>query len=106
MANGSRVSCGRLARGPKSIGRGSVPARANHFASLKAITARHLQAHVRQPPAGGTSEATDSRIGTRRTRRSGNTCLRCLLPLRFVAAQQPATEPRDASALLMDVSGI
>src|SRR5437588_864829 len=47
--NGSRLSCGRLARRRKSSGRQSVPARAQHSASLKAITARQLQALVRCP---------------------------------------------------------
>ncbi len=46
--NGSRLSCGRLARRRKSSGRQSVPARAQHSASLKAITARQLQALVRR----------------------------------------------------------
>src|SRR5437667_8204668 len=41
-------SCGRLARRRKAGGRQSVPARAQHSASLKAITARQLQALVRQ----------------------------------------------------------
>jgi len=45
--NGSRLSCGRLARRRKGSGRQSVPARAQHSASLKTITARQLQAHVR-----------------------------------------------------------
>ena len=49
--NGSRLSCGRLARRRKTAGRQSVPARAQHSVSLKAITARQLQAHVRPRPA-------------------------------------------------------
>src|SRR5207244_6388207 len=48
--NGSRVSCGRLARRRKGEGRQSVPARAQHSASLKTITARQLQALVRRQP--------------------------------------------------------
>src|SRR5437588_4376817 len=48
LPNGSRLSCGRLARRRKGGGRQSVPTRAQHSASLKAITARQLQAHVRQ----------------------------------------------------------
>ena len=46
--NGSRLSCGRPARRRKVGGRQSVPARAQHSASVKAITARQLQALVRQ----------------------------------------------------------
>src|SRR6266581_9525670 len=46
--NGSRLSCGRLARRRKSSGRKSVPARAQHPVSFRAITARQLQALVRQ----------------------------------------------------------
>src|SRR2546426_322267 len=46
--NGSRLSCGRLARRRKSSGRTSVPARAQHSDSFRAITARQLQALVRQ----------------------------------------------------------
>src|SRR5881396_3875 len=49
LPNGSRLSCGRLARRRKAGGRQSVPARAQHSASLKAITARQLQALVRRP---------------------------------------------------------
>src|SRR5207253_1745420 len=45
--NGSRLSCGRPARRRKSGGRQSVPARAQHSVSLRAITARQLQALVR-----------------------------------------------------------
>src|SRR3989442_11297080 len=48
LPNGLRLSCGRLARRRKAGGRQSVPARAQHSASLKAITARQLQALVRQ----------------------------------------------------------
>src|SRR5438309_3317666 len=47
--NGSRSTCGRLARRRKGRGRQSVPARAQHSASFRAITARQLQALVRQP---------------------------------------------------------
>src|SRR5881296_352296 len=50
MPNGSRLSCGRLARRLKAVGRQSVPARAQHSVSLKAITARQLQALVRRRP--------------------------------------------------------
>src|SRR6266566_9821174 len=54
--NGSRLSCGRPACRRKSSGRQSVPARARHSDSLRAITARQLQALVRrrvvQPHAG------------------------------------------------------
>src|SRR2546430_2200443 len=47
--NGSRLSCGRHARRRASSGRQSVAARAQHSDSLKAITARQLQALVRWP---------------------------------------------------------
>jgi len=47
--NGSRLSCGRPARRRKSSGRQSVPARAQHSASFRTITARQLQALVRRP---------------------------------------------------------
>ena len=50
LPNGSRLSCGRLARRRKGEGRQSVPARAQHSASLKTITARQLQALVRRQP--------------------------------------------------------
>src|SRR5207249_2597247 len=46
--NGSRLSCGRRARRRKDVGRQSVPTRAQHSDSIKAITARQLQALVRQ----------------------------------------------------------
>src|SRR5436853_934500 len=45
--NGSLLSCGRPARRRKVVGRHSVPARAQHYASFRAITARQLQALVR-----------------------------------------------------------
>jgi len=45
--NGSRLSCGRLARRRKSSGRESAPARAQRSDSLRSITARQLQALVR-----------------------------------------------------------
>ena len=48
LPNGSRLSCGRLARRRKGVGRQSEPARAQHSASSRAITARQLQALVRQ----------------------------------------------------------
>ena len=44
--NGSRLRCGRSARGRKAVGRQAAPA-AQRSDSLKAITARHLQALVR-----------------------------------------------------------
>ena len=47
--NGSRLSCGRLARRRTGVGRSPCPARAQHSASIKAITARQLQALVRRP---------------------------------------------------------
>src|SRR5881396_3816089 len=50
LPNGSRLSCGRLARRRKGVGRQSVPVRAQHSASLRAITARQLQALVRRLP--------------------------------------------------------
>src|SRR5437016_13413117 len=46
--NGSRLSCGRPRAGARVLDEQSVPARAQHSASLKAITARQLQALVRQ----------------------------------------------------------
>jgi hypothetical protein len=46
--NGSRLSCGRPARRRKRSGRTSVPARAQTLNSIKTISARQLQAHVRQ----------------------------------------------------------
>ncbi len=52
--NGSRLSCGRPARRRKAVGRQSVPARAQHSASLRAITARQLQALVRRRLRMGT----------------------------------------------------
>src|SRR5437763_13659920 len=48
--NGSRLSCGRLPRRRKGVGRESVPVRAQHSASIRAITARQLQAFVRRRP--------------------------------------------------------
>src|SRR5438477_2208263 len=48
LPNGSRLSCGRRARRRKDVGRQSVPTRAQHSDSIKAITARQLQALVRQ----------------------------------------------------------
>src|SRR5438552_9177830 len=57
--NGSRLSCGRPVRRRKGVGRQSVPARAQHSASPRAIIARRLQALVRQPapqhPIGATN---------------------------------------------------
>ncbi len=50
-SNGSRLSCGRLARRRKAVGRSPCPARAQHSASSKAITARQLQALVRPQPS-------------------------------------------------------
>src|SRR5947207_7752944 len=49
--NGSRLSCWRLARRRKGVGRQSVPARAQHSASTRAISARQLQALVRRHPS-------------------------------------------------------
>src|SRR5213083_1004648 len=46
--NGSRLSCGRPARRRKGVGRQSVPARAQHSVSFRAIGARQLQALVRR----------------------------------------------------------
>src|SRR5216117_763380 len=48
LPNGTRLSCGRLARRRKAVGRQPVPARAQHSDSPKAITARQLQALVRR----------------------------------------------------------
>ena len=48
--NGLPLSCGRLARWRKAAGRSPCPARAQHSGSPRAITARQLQALVRQPP--------------------------------------------------------
>ena len=48
LPNGSRLSCGRLPRRRKGIGRQSVPARVQHSGSTRAITARQLQALVRR----------------------------------------------------------
>jgi len=50
LPNGSRLSCGRPARRRKGVGRQSVPVRAQHSASFRAITARQLQALVRRLP--------------------------------------------------------
>ena len=50
LPNGSRLSCGRPARRRKAVGRQSVPARAQHSVSFRAITVRQLQALVRQRP--------------------------------------------------------
>src|SRR5882762_5526415 len=49
LPNGSRLSCGRLARRRKGVGRSPCPARAQHSASLRTISDRQLQALVRQP---------------------------------------------------------
>ena len=60
--NGSRLSCGRPARRRKGGGRQSVPARAQHSVSTKAITARQLQAHVRrQPPSHRAAQCGEGR---------------------------------------------
>src|SRR5438132_1679611 len=48
--NGSRLSCGRPARRRKGVGRQSVPARAQHPASLRTIIARQPQTPVRPRP--------------------------------------------------------
>ena len=73
LPNGSRLSCGRLARRRKGVGRQSVPARAQHSASLRAITARQLQALVRQPRSctmalRQSRECERTRTGTKRRR--------------------------------------
>src|SRR5204862_422272 len=52
--NGSRLSCGRIARRRKAVGRQSAPARAQHSDSFKTITARQLQALVRRVAAVAT----------------------------------------------------
>src|SRR6266699_3494444 len=54
--NGSRLSCGRLARRHKGSGRSPAPARAQHSGSLRAITARQLQVLVRQRRSGEQSK--------------------------------------------------
>src|SRR6266581_8058264 len=59
LPNGSRLSCGRLARQRKVVGRQSVPARAQRSASLKAITARQLQALVRRQPSYGVTRSSN-----------------------------------------------
>ena len=56
LPNGSRLSCGRPARRRKAGGRQSVPARAQHSASIKAISARQLQALVRPQAARAAME--------------------------------------------------
>ena len=48
LSNGSRLSCGRLPRRRKGVGRQSAHARRKHSGSLKPITARQLQALVRR----------------------------------------------------------
>src|SRR5881396_629799 len=48
LPNGSRLSCGRLARRRKGGGRSPCPARGTTLRFIKAITARQLQALVRQ----------------------------------------------------------
>jgi len=65
--NGSRLSCGRPARRRKGAGRQFVPARAQHSDSLKAITARQLQALVRPQP----SYAISREVPSSRARSSG-----------------------------------
>src|SRR5437879_11187796 len=47
--NGSRLSCGDPPAGARSWDDSPCPPRAQHSASLKAITARQLQALVRRP---------------------------------------------------------
>src|SRR5205814_7193487 len=51
--NGSGLGGGRLAGRCKSSGRQSVPARAQHSVSFRAINARQLQALVRPLPRAG-----------------------------------------------------
>src|SRR5437867_5521668 len=66
--NGSRLSCGRPARRRKGVGRQSVPARAQDSVSFRAITARQLQALVRQQPQQVVSRQDSNlptRVGTR-----------------------------------------
>ena len=46
LPNGSRLSCGRRARRRKVVGRQSVPARAQHSVSFRAIPARQLLARA------------------------------------------------------------
>ena len=55
--NGSRLSCGRPARRRSDVKRQFAPARAQHSASFKTITARQLQALVRRPLTMGEAEA-------------------------------------------------
>ncbi len=72
--NGSRLSCGRLARQRKSSGRQSVPARAQHSASFRATTARQLQALVRRHPSEHKPHALS--VCTRRVmRHRPSTCM-------------------------------
>src|SRR5207247_6460389 len=65
LPNGSRLSCGRLARRRKIVGRSPCPARGTTLRFLKAITARRLQALVRRP-------ATLLALSSRVRRRSAN----------------------------------
>src|SRR5947207_6076613 len=80
LPNGSRLSCGRLARRRKGVGRQSVPARAQYSASLRAITARQLQALVRRlpnralPTPCAHRSSTDRRI-LEANRRTSRACL-------------------------------
>ena len=50
--NGSRLSCGRPARRARVVDDSPCPPARKHSASLKAITARQLQALVRQRGSG------------------------------------------------------
>src|SRR3989442_868035 len=69
LSNGSRLSCGRLVRRRKGVERQSVPARAQHSASFKAITARQLQALVRLRHRSAKDRLTPSRSHARRGKR-------------------------------------
>src|SRR5437773_11099167 len=57
--NGSRLSCGRLARRRKIARRWPVHVGAQYSDSLRAITARQLQALVRPPPTDAAAEADE-----------------------------------------------
>src|SRR5256885_1429141 len=69
--NGSRLSCGRPARRRKSSGRQSVPARAQHSGSTGAITARQLQALVRQQALTYHDVSAPPRPRTLKSQRTG-----------------------------------
>src|SRR2546430_10191998 len=48
LSNGSRLSCGRLARRRKGVGRSPCPVRGTTLPSFRAFSARQLQALVGQ----------------------------------------------------------